>query len=62
MPRPRAISSAGAGVLVSVRFSREIIKLLDLIAERDGLSGRSALLREAAHHEIAARMEGDDGA
>lgn len=62
MGRRRIISASDAGTMVSVRLSRDVITLLDLIAKRDGLTGRSALLREAAYHELAARMETTDGA
>jgi len=57
MPRPRIISESAAGVLISVRLSREIIKLLDIVAKKDGFANRSELIREATANEIEARMD-----
>jgi metal-responsive CopG/Arc/MetJ family transcriptional regulator len=56
MPRNRIISHACAGILVSVRLSPSIIELLDLLAERDGISSRSALIRIAVDNEISKRV------
>lgn len=62
MARPRTICASESGVIISVRFSRDIIELLDLIVERDHLANRSTLLREAAYNEISVRIGDKDGA